>query len=83
MYTDHKFPAPPGAGPLAPAVGAAAGSKALLGRPQLQAGSSRPPAAGAPEQRKGSRVRAAAWEEEVEAGKPGGGPVRMERERSD
>lgn len=31
MYTDHKFPAPPGAWPLAPALVAAAGGKALLG----------------------------------------------------
>lgn len=74
MYTDHKFPAPPGAGPLAPALGAAAGGKALLGRPRLQAGSFRPAAAPAPEQRKDSRLRAAAWEEEVEAGEAWGRP---------
>ncbi|XP_038304694.1 uncharacterized protein LOC119868084 isoform X1 [Canis lupus familiaris] len=41
VYTDHKSPAPPGAGPLAPALGAAAGCKALLG-PAAAPGRSHP-----------------------------------------
>lgn len=89
VYTDHKFPAPPGAGPLAPALGAAAHGKALLG-PAAAPGRSHPvpPLHGhhcSVRTRVTARPRlwAAVWEEEVEGGSRAGGQVRTERKGSD